>query len=361
MQHSKFDRNNYNSIDLAKFICAILVVMIHIAPFGSSRSTSIIKYLNFGIQNYLARIAVPFFFVTSDFLLYKKTTLSDFNPEYSKKYIIRILRLYAIWTLIYFPLVFCDFFKDKKGVAHAVFAYIQRVIFTGSYTQLWYLNALIIAVIMVSFLLYKKYNPKKIVVFASLLYFLGLFAQSWFGFIVPLRELTPDFWHFLKILQKVILTTRNGIFDGFIFVSIGMCFAFFNIKIEKKKALIYFIISMVLMFFEVFILEYFHYIRGKDMYLFLIPATFFFFCFVIQVELPNSPLFKTLRILSSLIFYSHLWVNTIVSKALKIIYEPLTETCLHFVLTIIITIIVSLIIIKSSKTQRFKWLKILYE
>ena len=55
------DKKIYNSIDLTKFICAILIITIHISPFGSNGENSIISYLNFGIQDYIARIAVPFF------------------------------------------------------------------------------------------------------------------------------------------------------------------------------------------------------------------------------------------------------------------------------------------------------------
>lgn len=198
------------------------------------------------------------------------------------------------------------------------------------------------------------------IVFAAILYFLGLFAQSWFGFITPLRELTPTFWHILKLLQKVIVTTRDGLFEAFLFVSIGMYFAFFNVKIKKKKALIGFAVSMIIMFGEVFILQHNHYIRGYDMYFFLVPATLFLFSFIQQVELPESPIFKTLRMLSSLIFYSHLWVESIVSGVLRIIYEPSLKTCLPFLLTLFITIICSLVIIKLSAFSKFRWLKSLY-
>lgn len=129
----KNDNQTYYAIDLAKFVGSILIVMIHIAPFGSTETRNIISYLNFGVQQYLARIAVPFFFVTSGFLLYRKTSLSDFNLEPSKKYVVRIVRLYAIWSLIYFPLVFRGFFKDEKGIVHAILVYARNIIFTGSF------------------------------------------------------------------------------------------------------------------------------------------------------------------------------------------------------------------------------------
>jgi surface polysaccharide O-acyltransferase-like enzyme len=53
---------HYNCIDLIKFICALFVVSIHVSPFASYNS-----FINYGLKNYIARIAVPFFFVASGY------------------------------------------------------------------------------------------------------------------------------------------------------------------------------------------------------------------------------------------------------------------------------------------------------
>ncbi len=52
----------YNAVDLAKFICAILVVSIHVVPFGNT-DNALLVLLNYFIQNWFSRIAVPFFFI----------------------------------------------------------------------------------------------------------------------------------------------------------------------------------------------------------------------------------------------------------------------------------------------------------
>ena len=163
-----------------------------------------------------------------------------------------------------------------------------------------------------------------------------------------------------KKIQLLIVTTRDGLFEAFIFVSLGMCFAFFEIKMSARKSLFFFILSMMLMGAEIFALQSKGFIRQHDMYFFLVPTTFFFFCYIKDLELPDSPIYKTLRSLSSLIFYSHLWINGVVSKALRIIYEPLCNSWLHFMITLIVTIVFSYAIIKLSNYHRFKWLNILY-
>lgn len=59
-------KQNYNAVDLIMLMCAILVVAIHIAPFGTD-STGVLAGLNWVFQSYLARIAVPFFFIASGY------------------------------------------------------------------------------------------------------------------------------------------------------------------------------------------------------------------------------------------------------------------------------------------------------
>ena len=72
MQEERAKKTNYNAIDLGKFICAILVVTIHVKPFGANGS-EVFTFLNLFLKQYIARIAVPFFFITSGFLLFRKT------------------------------------------------------------------------------------------------------------------------------------------------------------------------------------------------------------------------------------------------------------------------------------------------
>ena len=350
----------FNCIDLLKFICAILVIIIHIKPFGNVVSKSISDCLNFGLQNYLARIAVPFFFVSSGFFLYKKSSIKDFDITYSIQYIKKLFRLYFTWTIIYLPLIIRDLLKDEQGINHAILIFFRNSIFTGSFVHLWFIPALIFAVVLVSFLLKRKINPKTIITISLLFYITSLFAQSWFGFIKPLEFQLPTFWSSLKFIQRIIETTRDGLFEGFFFVSLGMCFAFYNFNFNKNKASIGFIISMFFLLIETLSLHHFGYVRAYDLYLFLVPSVIFMFYISLNINLTNRLIYKTLRILSTLIFLSHLLINAIVYEILKIIYEPFTESWVQFLLTLMLSIIMSYTIIRISEYKRFIWLKYLY-
>ena len=90
------------SLDLCKFIMAFAVIAIHTDPLVdcSNAAMSRIGYL-------LLSMAVPFFFLTSGYLLACKLQYPLSNPDnFSKirRYIIKILKMYLIWTLLYFPM-----------------------------------------------------------------------------------------------------------------------------------------------------------------------------------------------------------------------------------------------------------------
>lgn len=72
----------FNGIDIVKFICAFLVCIIHIPPFKIDLFG--FNNFNFWLQNYLCRIAVPFYFTASGFLLFRKT---EFNSCHNRKII----------------------------------------------------------------------------------------------------------------------------------------------------------------------------------------------------------------------------------------------------------------------------------
>lgn len=189
-------------------------------------------------------------------------------------------------------------------------------------------------------------------------YFAGLFAQSWFGFIRPLEG--TFVWDLLKLIKRVIVSTRDGLFLGFIFTGIGMLFAFYEIPVKRERAKAGFLISMLLMLLESYILWQLDSIREGDVYFFLVPAAFFLFAYVQCIELPDRKIYKTLRMLSVIIYFIHLWVYYVVRKALKMICAPLSGTWVVFAITLVATLVIAAAILKLSERPRLKWLKRVY-
>ncbi len=138
----------YNSLDLMKFISAILIIVLHTSPFQSYNAL-----ISFGLRNVVTIIAVPFFFCTSGFLLFKKLSVlsQDENGKYFKHYIKRLCIMYGLWSLVYFPFVIYNWTKDGFSVM-SVLQYIKRFFFEGSYSTIWFLPALIVSATVCYFL-----------------------------------------------------------------------------------------------------------------------------------------------------------------------------------------------------------------
>ena len=343
----------YPGVDLVKFIAALLVVAIHISPVASYG-----KEIDFFLRNYFARIAVPYFFVASGFFLFGKISFSAFDKQVVFSYIKRIFRMYVIWTAIYTPWILKNkIFASKQGIFAATADFIREFIFVG-FWQFWYLNALIVATLIIAVCLQFKVSLKNIIVLAGMLYVVGLIPETYTLFLDPIRNVEP-IWHILKIIQTVITTTRNGVFDGFLFVSIGMIIAHGTVKISFRKASVGFLFSMALLLIEAIVLEYHHWAKDYNMYLFLVPSAVFLFYMSITIPIKSRPLYKNLRELSVLVFCLHTFINPFVSTGLEIFFK-VNNSLVRYTGTVCLTLIVSGCIICLSKGERFKWLKSLY-
>ena len=80
------------SIDSLRFIAVFSVILLHYFPAAGLLKT---------VVDQLARFAVPFFFITSGYFLGLKLTKQD-SKEVYVSYILKILKLYLFWSLLYF-------------------------------------------------------------------------------------------------------------------------------------------------------------------------------------------------------------------------------------------------------------------
>ena len=345
-------KKQYYGIDLTKFICSILVVMIHFQPTGTAQ-------INHWIQNCFARIAVPFFFLSSGFFLYKKSSPEHFEIQTTFSYIQKLIRLYLIWSVIYLPLTYLKYYHgDGKPLLHHIIDYCRRLLFTGTYFHFWYFPALCLAVLLVSGLLTGKAKPFQIFGISIIFYLIGLAGQSYYGLVRPLLNDAPDLLNFLKILRNIAETTRNGLHDGFLFVAGGMLCAYGKIRISARKSCILFVISMLLFAGEFLLIQRLHWAYANDMYLFLIPTCIFLFLWVSQIMLPESGIYKQLRIMSSLVYYLHLFIGAGISMIYQKIH--ITNDTVKFLSVLAGTLFFSWLITNLSQKEKCKKLCILY-
>lgn len=295
-----------NFIDIMKFICAMLVIAIHVPPFSGMNWV-----LNFAVVNFAARIAVPFFFTASAYFVFKKaykTQSGELDKGVIIRYVKKIFRLYVIWSVIYMPFAYCHMSESAETLKLHWFlrSYTVNFVFSASYGHLWYLNAVIFAYLFLFLMLAAKIKPAVIAAFSLTAYCVGLCTQSWFGLVEPLSLECPRLWSFFPVLQRIFVTARNGLCEGLLFVLVGMFFATHDIKLKMKTALICLVCSFLFFAAEVFILAKLAWIREYDMYLGLIPITFFLFYVSLNINIPDRAIYRKMRTLSALIYFSHM-------------------------------------------------------
>lgn len=272
------EENRYKGIDILKFVMAILVVMIHAQPL-----TSVNETLNRIVVDCIARVAVPFFFVASGFLFWSK---SDTGADRTYKYCMRMLGLYFIWSGIYLPLNLYECVAERNmGLAESVLDILRRTFFSGSYMQLWYLLALVVAVVLIKICEKCNMTDGTMLVIGTVSYVLGLSYQCLHGVFIRLPFMKSE--NVVTILDGIIGfidTTRNGVFFGFIFVLMGRLFAKGRINISVKNAIIGLVVSILCGIVETQYLITNKITWDRDMWLFLPFATLFLFAIACQLK-----------------------------------------------------------------------------
>ncbi len=348
----------HNAIDIVKFICAALVVTIHVPPFSD-----INWVLNFAAVNFAARVAVPFFFVSSAYFVFLKafdesSGTFGINTGVLLKNAARVFRLYAVWSLIYLPFSYLNMraVSESMSIAGFIKYYLKDFLFSTGYGHLWYLCAVAWSYLALALLLKAKIKPSVIAAFAFIMYLLGLTTQSWYGLFAPILSTEPV--QAVIIPLKVIFkTARGALCEGLLFTLIGMFFAKYEMRISQKCAYICLAVSSVLYAAEVFTLAKLGYSREYDMYLGLITTVFFMFYICINTELPESPVYKKFRTSSALVYFSHMLFAECLMRIPRL--EKIFSTSFsQYLFTYICSLCLSLIIIKLS--EKLPLLKRLY-
>ena len=167
---------NLDSLDLMKFILSFFVIAIHVPPVFGGGYTVIL---------FFCRLAVPLFFITSSFLLFRrmcgKTEVEQ--DHIFKHYLIRSLKLYFSWFIVLFPWIILRRGYLKMDWFVAVITLIKDIVLGSTFRASWYLSSLIIGTGII-YMLGKKTNNKWIVIVSSFFY-LCCVLGSGYGNVFP--------------------------------------------------------------------------------------------------------------------------------------------------------------------------------
>lgn len=288
---------SYASIDIAKFVCALLIVMLHV-HIGDIFNA----HTSWFLTSSTSRLAVPFFFVSSGFFLARKITYkSDFS--YTKSYIIRLLKPLILWLFINTVLEIIKFIIVGKS-AIAILITVTRALLFYPYGALWYVYALILGVLLLYFLVKKmKFSRLQLICVSMAMYVFALLCNNYY-WVSELLGISGGIDMYLFVFK----TARNGFFVGLPFITWGYLLASVKDSLAGKRHILLVACAVLVsfFFFEIGFLEVKH--KVDDCALFvvfplMIPCIF---AILLNVKIPLSyDISKLLRNLSAGIYFSH--------------------------------------------------------
>ncbi|WP_455537614.1 acyltransferase family protein [Terrisporobacter sp.] len=315
------------SIDYMKLLCAFLVVAIHTHPFKDI--TNIIYYY---FSEVLVRIAVPFFFVSSGYF-YIKSLIIERNVF--KKYIIRLLKIYISWSLIYLVLQLFITINLKKSILNMMRNFIIEFLIYGSYYHLWYIIALIISIIITT-IFYQLNKMKLLYVISVFLYAIGVIGGTY----NKLSSQIP----ILSNLYQISLYTqlRRYILMGLPFFVLG--YLIFKMKYIPKNLNIHTIIIAFLFVLEIIIVNKFRLQKDIVITFFLYPLVLHIFIICLKYPMKNLSNKIDIGKLSSFIYFVHPLIIFVLDKFV------LGETLIYF-MTCIVSILLALVFVKVDNNK----------
>ncbi|EMS73172.1 serine racemase VanT catalytic subunit [Ruminiclostridium cellobioparum] len=314
----------YAGLDYFRLISALLIVSIHTFPL-----LSISPEANFFLTHVLARVAVPFFLMTTGFfLVLGKTTLNGF--------IKKTALLYGAAILLYLPVnIYTGAIKQQFSPA----GIFKGLVFEGTFYHLWYLPASILGVIIVCGL-YSKLKPRVVLGVTMLLYLLALLGDSYYG----ISEQFAFLNRFYNVLFIFFDHTRNGLLMTPVFIALGGAIAAAGRQYSNKICLTGLSVAAVLLLAEGSFLNRQGMQRHDSMYIMLLPVMFFLFHLLLNCRGKAE---KKLRTLSMLIYIVHPMCIIVVrgfAKAVNLTELLIDNSMLHFIAVLSISILCSVIV-----------------
>ena len=218
-------------IDLAKLLCAIIVVFGHTFCYDSCWGG--------WIKSVLFEVCVPFFFIASGFFLFRgmERNATTINV-YVKKYLNRLCSIYIVWSIL---TIYVSYYN--LSLAHANYSWwmigihmIRQFFFSGSMGVYWYILALIYSTLIIYWIGYKKgeYNALTIVSFLGYVlgvcYSRGMLSETLLG----------------SVIHIVFGSQKNTINEGCFYMMLGVLIAKKNISLQWWWSALLFVLAVVL-------------------------------------------------------------------------------------------------------------------
>lgn len=281
----------FYGIDIFKFFMALIVVTIHTHPFEGYKIIN-----NSSLYKTLCSIAVPYFFISFGFLMFRKSNKLSSNESLLiiKNSISRIAKLYVTWTIIYLPITIYYVVTNNIAFLRDAFFFARGLFFVGEQYYswpLWYLLAVLYSLIAILLLLKMETKNEHILLISLLMYAFGITIDAYQQISLFSNE-TIQFTY--SLIKKAFGSGR--LFTGMLYILIGIFFATYKIKVNK---FISFLIIILCVFLTAKLGVFF-------VDLFKIITVTAIFTFSYSMNLPESNFWYFLRKSSTIIYFTHM-------------------------------------------------------
>lgn len=327
------NKHTIASIDLAKIFFCCCIIALH---------TNVLSIIDSDIYYYIKKIvfrsAVPFFFVTSGYFLGKKIKYVEDTNKCIMNYCKRLLLPLVVFSIINYIELDAAMLSEGRSLMSIVLSNIRSSLFYPP-GALWFVWACIIGSIML-IPFFKRNKLGLALILGIVLYVWALICNNYYFIIfdTSIKTLVDQY-------TKIFISPRNGIFLGFILLTIGACCS--RIKVPRKTSYALLLMSFTFLLAEVFLLKDRAYADEGSLYisqLLFIPS--------LLLVLLNTDIYIpydisiTMRKLSVGMYYLH--------KPILFIVSFITMSVVVRFLT---TLIVALAICLLSYNSKFKKLE----
>lgn len=290
------NRRPYAALDILRLFFALCVTAIHTYALEGLSAAA-----NFWITQAIFRMAVPFFFITSGFLLGKK--LQGGAPErmlagYIRKLLppllcVGIANGVLEWILWYL--------RGGTGFRSRAIAFVKHFLFYP-YGAMWFVQACIVGAAM----LYPFLKRRKLalaLMAGAVLHVWALLCNNYY-FLSQAAGLDG----YVDAYMSVFISGRNGVFVGFFYLALGMETWHLHQKRFKMRTLAAGLaVCSAAYLVEIWLLAGRAYLDDRALYLAQIALAPALVLCVARMELPGSCVAAGLRCrsLSAWIYFSH--------------------------------------------------------
>ncbi len=161
------------SIDIFRYICALLVVVNHYDPFLDMNNGAILRF-----DHALASLPVPFFAVVAGYYFTGKMLN---GKRALLPYLKRLIIPYAVWSAVYFSAAFVK--TGGTDTAGFIKNCVVRFLISGSEFHLWYFPAVMTAAIITA--VFFRLRVEKLLVSTSCVMYAYLLLQEDYSWLLP--------------------------------------------------------------------------------------------------------------------------------------------------------------------------------